>query len=237
MRRNFLIVTLVIFFAAVIILVKYNIILTKKIKEQPSGHALNIVKWFPCSEENSLKEWEEKVFKGKVIYRIEKSGDLSYVRATSDSTASALYYKISVDAKTRHPVVSWKWKVEKFPAKKGPESLDKQETDDFAARVYVIFPAIFLTNSKVLEYVWAETLPVDTTGTSPYSKNIKLIVAKSGPANGQWAFEERDIVSDYIKVFGRAPEHNIGAIAFMTNTEHTGTSADSMYDEIKIGYK
>ena len=31
-----------------------------------------IVKYFPFSVENSLKEWEEKVLKGKVIYVIEK---------------------------------------------------------------------------------------------------------------------------------------------------------------------
>ena len=33
------------------------------------------------------------------------------------------------------------------------------------------------------------------------------------------------------------PEYNIGAVAFMTNTEHTGTSAVAAYDDIKLGYK
>lgn len=196
------------------------------------------VKLFSFSEEYSLKEWEEKVFKGKVVYRIEKDQPLSYVRATSNSAASALYYKIKLDAKTKHPLVSWKWRVEKFPRKKGPESLDTAREDDFAARVYVIFPAAFITNSRVLEYLWAEKLPAGMTGTSPYSKNIKLIVLKSGPAGpGEWFSEERDILTDYMKMFGRSPEYNIGAVAFMTNTEHTLTSADAMYDEIELGYK
>jgi len=197
-----------------------------------------IVKDFPFSEENALKEWEEKIFKGRVVYRVEKGQTLSYVRATSDKTASALYYKFKLDAKKRCPVISWKWNVDKFPAKKTKESLETENEDDFAARVYVIFPAMFFTNSKVLEYIWSETLPEGMIGTSPYSKNIKLIVARSGAnKDRKWFQEDRDITADYVKAFGAKPEYNIGAVAFMTNTEHTGTSADAMYDEIKLGYK
>ncbi len=240
MRKTALILFLSIFILiAAVILYRYNVYIFKKAaREVPSKYKILLVKFFPFSTENALREWEEKVFRGKVVYEIEKNQDLSYVRATSDKTASALYYKIKVDAKRRYPVVSWKWKVEKFPAKKSAESLETQNEDDFAARVYVIFPAMFITNSKVLEYVWAETLPVEKSGTSPYSKNIKLVVLESGLSkDSSWAREERDIVSDYIKMFGRAPEYDIGAVAFMTNAEHTGTSADAMYDDIKISYE
>ena len=197
-----------------------------------------IVKDFPFSEESALKEWEEKIFKGKVVYRVEKEEPLSYVRAKSDKAASALYYKIKLDAKKNDPVISWKWNVGKFPLKKATESLEIENEDDFAARVYVIFPAVFFTNSKVLEYIWSETLPKGMIGTSPYSKNIKLIVARSGAnPDKKWFQEERDITADYMKAFGRRPEYDIGAVAFMTNTEHTLTSAEAMYDEIRLGYK
>ena len=220
---------------AVILLLIYNHIQRRYIK--PVQKAA-ILKSFPFSEENSLKEWEEKIFRGKVVYRIEQNQPLSYVRATSNKTASALYYKIKLDAKRKSPVISWKWNVDKFPEKKTKESLETENEDDFAARVYVIFPALFFTNSKVLEYVWAETLPEGTIGTSPYSKNIKLIVARSGEnKDKKWFQEDRDIAADYIKAFGTKPEYDMGAVAFMTNTEHTGTSADAMYDEINLGYK
>lgn len=213
-------------------------IFKKAVEEAPAKYKVALVRWFPFSEENSLREWEEKIFKGKVVYRVEKDQLLSYVRATSKSSASALYYKVKLDAKKRSPVVSWKWEVEKFPAKTRPESLETKDEDDFAGRVYVIFPAKFFTNSKVLEYIWAEHLPVEAVGTSPYSKNIKLIVAESGRGvEGTWRTQERDIVADYRRVFGRQPEYDIGAVAFMTNAEHTGTSADAMYDEIRLGYK
>jgi hypothetical protein len=218
-----------------ILFLTYNLLFKRAPKALQKAE---IVKSFPFSEENALKEWEEKIFKGRVVYRIEKGQTLSYVRATSDKTASALYYKIKLDAKKNYPVISWKWNVDKFPQKKAAESLETENEDDFAARVYVIFPAMFFTNSRVLEYIWSQTLPEGIIGTSPYSKNIKLMVVRSGPnKDKKWFQEDRDIAADYMKAFGRAPEYDIGAVAFMTNTEHTGTSADAMYDEIKLGYK
>jgi len=212
--------------------------LGKETGDRAFGLKCEIVKTFDFSNDSSLKEWEEKVFKGKVSYSIEKKDGLSYVRASSDKAASALYYKINLDAKNNRPVMMWKWRADKFPVKTRSESLEVENEDDFAARVYVIFPAMFITNSKVLEYVWSEKLPVDTVGTSPYSGNIKLIVLEQGlTKDGTWVGEERDIYSDYLKLFGRPPEHNVGAIAFMTNTEHTGTNAEAVYDDISIGYK
>lgn len=236
-RILFVLVVLVVIGFVAMALSQYNIF-KKAAREISATYKVLWVKYFPFSGESSLREWEEKIFKGKVVYRIEKGQDLSYVRATSDKSASALYYKIKLDAKKKNPVVSWKWRVDKFPAKKLKESLEAKNEDDFAGRVYVIFPAAFFTNSKVLEYIWAETLPMGMRGPSPYSKNIQLIVARSGPAKeNEWFSEARDVVADYIKVFGRSPEYNIGAVAFMTNAEHTQTSADAMYDDIELGYK
>lgn len=197
----------------------------------------NVVKYFPFTKENSLKEWEEKILKGRVVYRVEKDGAIeSFVRAKSERAASALYYKIRLDIK-KDPIISWKWCVDEFPKRTLPERIDLREEEDFAARIYVIFPAIFFTNSKVIEYIWAEQLPVGTSGISAYSKNIKILVLRSGKYNEKWLFEKRDIYQDYVKLFGEEPRLNIGAIAFMTDADSTKTEASAVYDEIKIGYK
>lgn len=206
----------------------------KFLQEDKLGVA-HIVKYFPFSRENSLKEWEEKTLKGKVVYGVEKGGELSYVRAESEKTASALYYKLALDIK-RNPILSWRWRVDKFPGRSEPERIEDKKEEDFAARVYVIFPAAFFTGSRVIEYIWAETLPVDTQGASGYSKNIKVLVVESGRAL-EWRHEERDIRSDYMKLFGVPPHLDVGAIAFMTDADSTKTSAEAVYDEIEIGYK
>jgi hypothetical protein len=232
----FLILVTVVALIAGALFLRYGYLLKPPVKKEMQK--MEVVKSFPFSQNDALKEWEEKVFRGKVIYRVEKDQSLDYVRATSNKTASALYYRIKLDAKRKYPAVSWKWNVDKFPEKKKQESLETENEDDFAARVYVIFPAFFFTNSKVLEYIWAETIPEGTIGTSPYSRNIKLIVARSGlNKDKKWFTENRDIIADYKLAFGTKPEYDIGAVAFMTNTEHTGTSADAMYDDITLGYK
>ena len=197
----------------------------------------NIVKHFPFTKENSLREWEEKILKGKVVYTIEKDDEVeSYVRAKSERAASALYYKTKLRIK-KDPIISWKWHVDEFPKRTLPERIDLKEEEDFAARIYVIFPAVFFTNSKVIEYIWAEQLPVGTSGISAYSKNIKILVLRSGEYNEKWLFEKRDIYQDYVKLFGEKPRLNVGAIAFMTDADSTETKASAVYDEIKIGYK
>jgi hypothetical protein len=210
------------------------------IKSKPLAepkYPMQVMESFLFSDENALNGWEEKVFKGRVLYKIEKDSLMSYVGATSEAAASALYYKVKLDPQ-KAPVISWKWRVEKFPKKAKPENLESQEEHDFAGRVYVIFPTFFVLNSKVLEYIWSENLPVGATGTSPYSKNIRLTVLESGLASpGEWRTEERDIVADYVKAFGREPDRDVGAVSFMTNAEHTGSSAKAMYDDIKLGYK
>jgi hypothetical protein len=179
-------------------------------------YPMALVSWFPFSDSEALRDWEEKVFKGRVLYTVEKDKTLSFVQAKSDASASALYYKVDLDPQ-KAPIISWRWRVEKFPKKTKPENIESQEEHDFAARVYVIFP---------------------TSGTSPYSRHIKLMVLETGPAKeSEWRTEERDIIADYIKAFGEPPNKDIGAVSFMTNAEHTGTSAEAMYDDIKLGYK
>ena len=195
----------------------------------------DVIKYFPFSEASSLREWEEKMLKGRVVYNIEKGDDLSYVRAKSQKTASALYYKVELDI-SKHPVIRWKWRVDKFPTRKFPESIANKKEEDFAARIYVMMPAVFFTETKVIEYIWSETLEKGTSGQSGYSKNIKILVLEKGKAN-DWRFEKRDIYEDFVKLFGEKPRLKVGAIAFMTDADSTETSADAVYDEIKIGYE
>lgn len=208
-----------------------------KVVDEGPKISMRPVKTFSFSDPSEIAEWDVKVFKGRVKYEIENEGESSHVRATSSDAASALYYKINLDP-NMNPVISWRWRVDRFPEKTQVEALEMRREHDFAGRVYVIFPTMFILNSKVLEYIWAENVPVGSTATSPYSRHIRLIVLESGPSkDGKWRFEERDIVADYTKLFGAPPTRNIGAVAFMTNSEHTGTVAECVYDDIKIGYK
>jgi len=219
----------------------YILIVVAVILSLHCAHAYDLPKRFLFSEENALEEWQEKIFKNKVLYNVEmalKEED-GYLSAKSEKGCSGLFYKVRFFPK-KFPMISWHWKVVKFPDKT-KETKEKGgwiEKDDYAARVYVVFPSWIFTDTKSIEYIWDEELPEETTMASPYFGNIKLIVIESGRNNmGKWVFEERNIYEDYKKVFGRYPVARVGAIALMTDTDNTLSTAEASYKDMKVGDK
>lgn len=197
-----------------------------------------VLKWFPFNKKTALKEWQEKVFKDRVLYTIETKQQDGFLKAASRSASSGIFYRLGFNPK-KYPFISWKWKVLKFPEKNKQEALLSAwiEKDDYAARVYVIFPSVFFSRTQCLEYVWDKDLPAAKIMTSPYFKNIKIIVAESGAADlGKWVFVERNIREDYKRAFGREPG-SVGAVAIMTDSDNTLSTAEADYDEIRVGYK
>lgn len=193
---------------------------------------------FPLNEEKAIEEWQEKIFKDRVLYVVEAKQEDGYLRAKSDAACSGLLYKIKFNAK-KLPMISWRWKVDKFPKKEKVAGQEGGwlEKDDYAARVYVIFPAWNFWKTKSIEYIWDETLPEGTIKASPYTKNIKLIVVESGRSEtDRWVFEERNIYEDYKKVFGKVGSLRVGAIALMTDADNTSSTAEAHYKNIRVGY-
>ncbi|MCQ9204855.1 MAG: DUF3047 domain-containing protein [Omnitrophica bacterium] len=202
------------------------------------SYTYGLPKWFPFNNDNALNEWQEKIFKNRVLYIVKTEEKGGYLSAKSEQACSSLLYRIKFHPK-KFPMISWQWKVSKFP-EKGTNKVAKGgwlEKDDYAARVYVIFPSWIFFKIKCIEYIWDETLPEGTIITSPYSRNIKLIVAESGIKNkNKWVKEERNIYQDYLKAFGRRPGW-VGAIALMTDTDNTLSTAEAQYTNIKVRYK
>lgn len=195
------------------------------------------IKYFPFNYKDAIKEWEAKIFNRKVVYKINFEQGNGYLKAFSYSAASGIYHKVNFNP-SKESMISWKWRVVRFPDKKN--LLDKSdwiEKDDYAARFYVIFPAVLFFNSKSLEYVWDERLPEGEIYDCPYSKNIKIFVCESGDKNcGNWVKEERNVYEDYKKAFGKEPG-NVGAIAVMTDSDNISSTAEADYDDMKVGYK
>lgn len=203
-------------------------------------YARGLPKWFPFKRKDALKKWEEKIFKGRVLYTIKVGRSDGYLSAYSEGTASGILYNLRFDS-AKTPMISWKWRVIRFPDKAKDKDISVTsewlEQDDYAARFYVIFPKLSFLHTRSLEYVWDKDLPEGTIMTSPYSDNIKIFVLESGWKNvGRWVHEERNIYEDYRLAFGRKPP-KVGAIAIMTDTDNTASTAEADYDEIKVGYK
>ncbi len=192
--------------------------------------------------QESLKNWEEKLFKGHTVFKIEHEKNLFYLRCQSRDACSGLYVKTAYPA-TPDMHLEWKWRVNEFPQKKHPEILASRAEDDFAARVYVIFLGSNFFKSNAIEYIWDEQIPVGTLSDSAYSERIKLLVIRSGPVapvigeSGGWVSEDRNIYEDYLKLFGKSPRNPVGLVALMSDSDNTETKASADFAEIVLKRK
>lgn len=176
----------------------------------------------------NLTGWSDKIFKGKTTYTLVKENDKSVLKAQSEKAASGLLKKVKLDPK-EYPVLRWSWKVEH--TLKG-EDVTRKSGDDFAARVYVVFPRTFFWQTRAINYVWASRLQKGSSVPSPYTSKALIVAVESGDEKaGQWVNEERNIYEDYRKLFGEEPPM-LGAVAIMTDTDDTRDEATAYYGDI-----
>jgi len=159
-------------------------------------------------------------------------GGRTVLHASSDGANAGLVRKLDLP----NPVAAqlkWNWKI------KSSLSANLQERtrsgDDYAARVCVVFESSLLPlRTRSLHYVWAAHEPVGTIYPSPYSRNVAMIVIRSGNAEaGQWHEEARNVLADYEKFFG-APPTQISAVALVVDTDNTELSAEAWFANLEL---
>ena len=177
-----------------------------------------------------LTGWESKVFKGKTDYQLLQENGRTVVKAVSRAAASGMVRKIHFDPST-HRYLRWSWKVA-HTIQHGNETT--KVGDDFAARIYVIFPGRFFWQMKAINYIWANRLPVGEHVPNPFTSGAMMLAVESGNSkSGQWQLEERDLLADYRLLFGADPQ-SADAIAIMTDTDNTGENAEAWYGDISL---
>jgi hypothetical protein len=175
-----------------------------------------------------MKGWENKSFKGATEYKVVQEDGKTVLKAHAKATASGLSKKISFNP-ARYRYLKWNWKIADTIAQGNEKT---KQGDDYAARVYVVFPGRFFWQMRALNYIWANKLPKGEFVPNAYTSNAMMIAVESGPSKaGHWVTETRDILADYRRVFGEDPPE-AGAIAIMTDTDNTGTEATAWYSDI-----
>ena len=179
--------------------------------------------------ENSLSGWQEKEFEGKTIYGLTQLDDNNVLSTSSSNAASGLFKKVDVDL-TKSPVLHWSWKIKN--TLKSPDER-KKAGDDFAARIYVVFSdGPFFWQTKTLNYAWANQAQREEYWPNPYTNNAQMFAVRSGDnQTGQWHVENRNVLNDIQKVFGKKVTH-IEAIAIMTDTDQTGATTQAWFGDI-----
>ena len=178
---------------------------------------------------SGLSGWSEKSFQGTTDYRIVEEEGRKVLFARSENSASGLVFDTSFDPQ-EFPVLSWRWKVSDTISKGDSRS---KAGDDYAARIYVVFPHWFFPKTKTLNYIWANQLPKNSSQLSVYTSNDMMIAVESGSAKaGEWITVQRNLLDDYRQAFGEEPA-KVGAIAIMTDTDNTGETVEAWYGDIK----
>ena len=177
------------------------------------------------------QQWREVEVRGRTSYETVTLDGRPCLKAHSVSAASMLLHPVRFNPH-RYPRLSWSWRVEHPVA---GEALERKEGSDAAARLYVYFETRGLPwQKRSIDYVWSNTLPVETMLTSPFSSISKMIVAERGTdAPGQWRTEERNLAEDYARAFGGNPP-DVVAIGVMTDTDSMSGEAIAYYDDLQI---
>lgn len=172
--------------------------------------------------------WEAKSFKGFTQYQLVRENNKTVVRAISHNAASGLIKKVSFDP-GKYRYLRWSWKVDHTI----PKGDEKAKTgDDYAARVYIVFPGRYFWQMKAINYIWANKLAKGSSVPSVYAGESQMVAVESGNSKtGQWISEERDLLTDYRMLFGTDPPE-AEAIAIMTDTDNTGGVAEAWYGDI-----
>jgi hypothetical protein len=167
-------------------------------------------------------------------YRAGEEEGLPALRASSRCSASALVHRVSGVDLGRTPRLAWRWKVVE-PLAATDERV--RGGDDFAARVYVLFPfdpaaaglgerlrrrlgeRLFGRSlpGAALNYVWSSREPPGARWDNPYAAESKMIAVERGAASG-FRRVEADLPADYAALFGRPPPPPL-AVALMSDSD------------------
>lgn len=196
----------------------------------PPTHAADLFDGFGAGWR---ERWRVENFLGRATrYEVAEDGSRLALRARSDSAHAGFLreHRIPSPSAAR---LSWRWKV--VAPLSGNMRERERAGDDYAARVFVVFETSVLPlRTRAINYVWAAHEPRGAVFPSPYTRNVAMIVVRSGAAGaGAWQSESRDVLADYRAYFGAAPDR-ISAVAVMTDTDNTGGFAEAFYADLAL---
>jgi hypothetical protein len=189
--------------------------------------------------DNGIRNWEHEVFSGESTYSLLQYKSRIALKATSDNSASGLVLRKQIDL-FKTPYINWTWLAEKkLPL------LDEHSKagDDYVARVYVVINGgLMVWNTKSLSYVWSSNQSKGQVWDNAFAgSNVKMISVRGKNAQiGQWYNEKRNVYQDLIDYFGDKGSEKanlkayryIDMIAIMTDTDNSGSRAESYYGDI-----
>lgn len=188
---------------------------------------------------NGIQQWEHEVISGESTYNVLTYKDHIALKAISDNSASGLVLKKKIDL-LETPYMNWSWLTEsKLPLL----NEHNKEGDDYVARVYVVIDGgLMLWTTKSISYVWSSNQSQGQVWDNAFTgSSVQMIAVRGQNAElGHWYNEKRNVYNDLIDHFGDkgSEKSNLNAyryidiVAIMTDTDNSGSNAESYYGDI-----
>jgi hypothetical protein len=197
------------------------------------------------------EQWEPLRFDDRrhTTYTRVRQGDRTVLRAESECAASGLTLSLADVDLADTPLLRWRWRVD--------EALDIEDErarggDDFAARVYVLFPfepsrATWMQRLRhglgrtlfgveppgsALSFVWASRAEPGSIWVSPYGTETRL-VALTRSRSVAWRSEAVDVGHQYRIAFGREAPTPL-ALGIMTDADDSCQRAVAHYADFRF---
>jgi len=164
------------------------------------------------------------------VYSVQVEGEKRFLHADAHDLSVQISYQKNWDIRDL-PILRWRWRSITFPI--GSNEQIKSGADSVLG-VYVVlrgWPFV-----RAIKYIWSDTLPMGTEFDSPYSSGTKMIVVRSGRGfTGTWVTEERNVLFDYERFFGKEEKHPVAqGIAILTDSDDTHSRTVGDYADISI---
>lgn len=179
----------------------------------------------------TIIQWQHKIFADQTSYSIiyDEQIQQNVILSQSTNSASGMLHKTHIDLH-KTPWLNWAWRIEQFPT---VDDEQEKSGDDFAARIYIIVSDgwTFLSN-KSISYIWSQQAAQDTAWPNPFAgKKVMMLAVQSGIQKNIWIKEKQNVRADLHRLFGKDFKY-INAIAIMTDSDNTNSSAKSYYSGI-----
>ncbi|MEN8184009.1 MAG: DUF3047 domain-containing protein [Myxococcota bacterium] len=182
-------------------------------------------------------------------YREQSEDGSAVLHATSDCAASALVLSLESVDLSHTPRLRWRWRVSRSPEVGDERS---RAGDDFAARVYVMFPpdpesvgVLDRLRRKVAErwlgrpipgrainYVWSSREPAGAGWDNPYAPESRMVSLGRGPLQ-EWTEVEVDLQQDHRAIFGSDAPPPL-ALAVMTDADDSCSRAEAWFADLEF---
>jgi hypothetical protein len=164
-------------------------------------------------------------------FRVVRDGNRQFVRARTNSGVARIIMPNDGDAFSwnldDHPALTWEWRASELPT-----GAREDRINDTGGALYVTFDLDWLGRPRSIKYTYSSTLPV---GSVINFGRLKVIVVSSGADGiGDWVRIERDVASDFRRVFRGDPPSKPLSIALWSDTDDTRSSAQVDFDNIML---